>query len=995
MPNTCFDGDFRQKPQQNFSGVNRNLHRDQLLQNAANERRQREETRKHTQFAIRFQAQIRRYLAQQRLYEQLRADFDHHVSNLEQDRNIELDSIEYITKRLMLFYSQSNKIDRTIRIIYQNFLILPLSINNTGKYDKVFIVRNFFLQFLMGPLSEHFKVKLLPSLCLSMPTPRNLMIDKIVDAFESIKDSDESKITSYSYLWIVYSALKLISSQLMNANITMSNDQMKKFFIIIRIFFENLSTYVKTRTNFNFNYSNITTNGSGHAMEIDGEDEDDDDDELLILMNHKDAKEIENEKIFKVLITDMFTIINDSVLCSMIVRYMDNIVEKDKESLMSVSYLCHSMLLFHPFAVHKNRLLHSLAFNSNFLRDLWKFITTESTISLFDSTKTYLNILSSGVQTSSVDWQQFVPPLTLFCSLFNYFLQTLDDVEFFNEVRNQIEIINSNQLSYNYSVLPFKLIELVDMSSNLRDICISLIEFAYQDRKVINLKSQMFREAPANVSFKDDYSIQCWSMLLKSSLKLLRHIYARDIRQQFCPDAHWICPSKSFAQILPANFNQAIQHRGHLYQEFRGLRHLGRDEMVYYGSPIPVKDIVNVTIIQELPFVVSFQERVKIMQSLISFEKRSNERAFYDTLTHGNPTSIRRNYIYEDSFDKLSIEKIPDLKKVIRIQLISSLGLEETGIDGGGVFREFLSETLKTAFDPNRGFFKLTNDGLLYPNPSIHLLVENYEQHYYFIGRLLGKAIYENMLAELPIAPFFLAKLLSNNSDVEINHLASLDPVLYRNLISLKNYKGDVSDLGLDFSVITCELGTNILEELKPNGTNIAVTNINRIEYIHLMSDYKLNKQIRNQCTAFKQGFYNVVNLDWIKMFDTKELQILLSGAQTPIDLDDLKKHTVYSGGYTYDHPVIQTFWEVVSQFEEVEKRKLLKFITSCSRPPLLGFKDLYPALCIQNAGKEPDRLPTSSTCMNLLKLPEVYDKSLMKQKISYSINSASGFELS
>ena len=130
-------------------------------------------------------------------------------------------------------------------------------------------------------------------------------------------------------------------------------------------------------------------------------------------------------------------------------------------------------------------------------------------------------------------------------------------------------------------------------------------------------------------------------------------------------------------------------------------------------------------------------------------------------------------------------------------------------------------------------------------------------------------------------------------------------------------------------------------------------------------------------------------------MFDTKELQILLSGAQTPIDLDDLKKHTVYSGGYTYDHPVIQTFWEVVSQFEEVEKRKLLKFITSCSRPPLLGFKDLYPALCIQNAGKEPDRLPTSSTCMNLLKLPEVYDKSLMKQKISYSINSASGFELS
>lgn len=130
-------------------------------------------------------------------------------------------------------------------------------------------------------------------------------------------------------------------------------------------------------------------------------------------------------------------------------------------------------------------------------------------------------------------------------------------------------------------------------------------------------------------------------------------------------------------------------------------------------------------------------------------------------------------------------------------------------------------------------------------------------------------------------------------------------------------------------------------------------------------------------------------------MFDTKELQILLSGAPTAIDLDDLMQHTVYTGGYNQDHIVIKLFWQIVAEFDENDKRKLLKFITSCSRPPLLGFKDLYPALCIQNAGKEPDRLPTSSTCMNLLKLPEVYDKHLMKEKLMYSINSGSGFELS
>lgn len=130
-------------------------------------------------------------------------------------------------------------------------------------------------------------------------------------------------------------------------------------------------------------------------------------------------------------------------------------------------------------------------------------------------------------------------------------------------------------------------------------------------------------------------------------------------------------------------------------------------------------------------------------------------------------------------------------------------------------------------------------------------------------------------------------------------------------------------------------------------------------------------------------------------MFDTKELQILISGAQTPIDLDDLMAHTVYTGNYNYNHPVIQNFWEVLTEFDENDKRKFLKFVTSCSRPPLLGFKDLCPAFCIQNAGPDPERLPTSSTCMNLLKLPEIHDKKSMKEKLMYAINSGSGFELS
>ena len=79
----------------------------------------------------------------------------------------------------------------------------------------------------------------------------------------------------------------------------------------------------------------------------------------------------------------------------------------------------------------------------------------------------------------------------------------------------------------------------------------------------------------------------------------------------------------------------------------------------------------------------------------------------------------------------------------------------------------------------------------------------------------------------------------------------------------------------------------------------------------------------------------------------------------------------------------------------EEQKRKLLKFVTSCSRPPLLGFKELDPPFCIQNAGAEPDRLPTASTCMNLLKLPEFRDEQSLRTKLLYAIESDAGFELS
>lgn len=79
-----------------------------------------------------------------------------------------------------------------------------------------------------------------------------------------------------------------------------------------------------------------------------------------------------------------------------------------------------------------------------------------------------------------------------------------------------------------------------------------------------------------------------------------------------------------------------------------------------------------------------------------------------------------------------------------------------------------------------------------------------------------SQALYENMLVELPFAGFFLSKLLGTSADVDIHHLASLDPEVYRNLLFLKSYEGDVEELGLNFTVVNNDLGEAQVRTARP-----------------------------------------------------------------------------------------------------------------------------------------------------------------------------------
>ncbi|MCJ8731205.1 hypothetical protein PDJAM_G00196620 [Pangasius djambal] len=654
--------------------------------------------------------------------------------------------------------------------------------------------------------------------------------------------------------------------------------------------------------------------------------------------------------------------------------------------------ICHTLMVQHRMMVPRVRLLYSLAFNARFLRHLWHLITSMRTKMITGSLVPLLQLMSRGSPMSAEDSSRIIPLFYLFSSLFSHSLISIHDTEFFGEAMD-----GQRQAS----MMPFSLPELVTLSRCLRDACLGIIKLAHPETKSGHREeyAAAFRSVGVKTSSQVQQRIQNqqkrWVQLFKVITNLVKMLKARDIRRPFCPEGHWLSDE---VNIRADKVTQLyVPSARHVWRTRRMGRIGPLQSTLDVGlepPPLSVSEERHLAILTELPFVVPFEERVKIFQRLIYADKRDvqGDGPFLD----GINITIRRNYIYEDAYDKLSPENEPDLKKRIRVHLLNAHGLDEAGIDGGGIFREFLSELLKSGFNPNQGFFRTTNEGLLYPSPTAEMLIgESFTRHYYFLGRILGKALYENMLVELPFASFFLSKLLGTSADVDIHHLASLDPEMYRNLLFLKSYEGDVEDLGLNFTIVNNDLGEAQVVELKPGGKDIPVTTANRIAYIHLVADYRLNKQIRAHCLAFRQGLANVLNLEWLRMFDQQEIQVLISGAHVPICLDDLKKFTNYSGGYSPTHPVIKIFWEVVENFSDEEKRKLLKFVTSCSRPPLLGFKELYPAFCIHNGGNDLERLPTASTCMNLLKLPEFCDQELMRNKLLYAIESSSGFELS
>ncbi|XP_072106468.1 E3 ubiquitin-protein ligase HACE1 isoform X4 [Mobula birostris] len=347
---------------------------------------------------------------------------------------------------------------------------------------------------------------------------------------------------------------------------------------------------------------------------------------------------------------------------------------------------------------------------------------------------------------------------------------------------------------------------------------------------------------------------------------------------------------------------------------------------------------------------------------------------------------VHRDSIFQSSCEVVSKASYEKLKQGVAVRFHGEEGM------GQGVVREWFDILSSEIINPDYALFTQSADGTTFQPNSNSSVNPDHLNYFRFAGQILGLALYHRQLVNIYFTRSFYKHILG--IPVNYQDVASIDPEYAKNLQWILD--NDISDLGLEltFSVETDVFGAMEEVPLKPGGISILVTQENKAEYVQLVTELRMTRAIQPQINAFLQGFHLFIPASLVQLFDEYELELLLSG-MPEIDVTDWQHNTEYTSGYDKEEPVIKWFWEVVKEFTQEECVLLLQFVTGSSRVPHGGFAYLMGGSGLQKftiaaVPYTSNLLPTSSTCINMLKLPEYPSKENLKDRILVALHCGS-----
>ena len=383
----------------------------------------------------------------------------------------------------------------------------------------------------------------------------------------------------------------------------------------------------------------------------------------------------------------------------------------------------------------------------------------------------------------------------------------------------------------------------------------------------------------------------------------------------------------------------------------------------------------------------TFEEKVDYLRFDISKKK-------IDFINGAEKLKINRDKVLEDSMEQFdNINLFKELKIIF---------IGEESHDAGGLIREWLTILFTKILDKDSGLFQRSDTDeigyLIKPNlyPSKELL-----NKYYFIGRVLAKALLENLTVNCCFNKMVYQLILGEK--IELNDLVFIDRPLYNSLKHLVSMKEECAE-----NIDLCEIyftfdyegenGQYLQEDLIENGRNILVTQYNLDKYIDKRIEYFTKSQLSG-IREIIRGINTIFPVDYLKIFTSDQLGLLING--TPfIDTEDWRMNTKYKDYQDYDNVIIN-FWDIISELSQEDLSNFLLFCTGSSRVPIGGFKSLESNRGqISNfeivkteyyEGKK--NFLRAHTCFNRLDLPNFPNKETLNEAINFALeNEVLGF---
>ncbi|XP_049854863.1 E3 ubiquitin-protein ligase SMURF2 isoform X2 [Schistocerca gregaria] len=352
---------------------------------------------------------------------------------------------------------------------------------------------------------------------------------------------------------------------------------------------------------------------------------------------------------------------------------------------------------------------------------------------------------------------------------------------------------------------------------------------------------------------------------------------------------------------------------------------------------------------------------------------------------------VSRTEIFEESYRLVMKMRPKDMRKRLMVKFRG-----EEGLDYGGVAREWLYLLSHEMLNPQYGLFQYSREDnyTLQINPDSSINPEHLS-YFHFVGRVIGIAVFHGHYIDGGFTMPFYKMLL--NKPITLDDIEGVDPELHRSLTwMLENSLTGVIDT--TFAVEHNSFGVLKVHELKPGGKDINVTEENKREYVKLYVNYRFMRGIEQQFLALQKGFTELIPNNLLRAFDERELELIIGGLGS-IDITDWRNHTRLKH-CTPETPVVKWFWQIVEEYSEEMRARLLQFVTGSSRVPLQGFKALQgstgaagPRLFTIHVIDAPlENLPKAHTCFNRIDIPPYESYQKMFEKLTQAVEETCGF---